>query len=60
MTLKEEICKYAGIITENVTPEQLGDKLSQLLDKGASLPELVKVINHHNYNYYSLDNPKLL
>lgn len=45
MTLKEEICKYAGIITENVTPEQLGDKLSQLLDKGTSLPELVKVIN---------------
>ena len=45
MTLKEEICKYADVITENVTPEQLGDKLSQLLDKGANTPELVKVIN---------------
>jgi len=45
VTLKEEICKFAGIITENVTPEQLGNKLSQLLDKGTAIPELVKVID---------------
>ena len=44
-TLKEEICKFAGIITENVTPEQLGNKLAQLLDKGTAVPELVKVID---------------
>ena len=43
--LQEEIRKRAGIISENVTAESLGNKLASLIEKGSNESDLIKVID---------------
>lgn len=42
--LKEQMLKYAGCLTENLTPEQLGNKLFQL-KQNSNEQDLLKIIN---------------
>lgn len=62
-TIIEEMRKYAGIITEDVTPEYLNKKLTEFIKKDYSEADILKVINTYCkewIRFTPFDSKKLL
>ena len=62
-TIIEEMRKYAGIITEDVTPASLNKKLNELIQKNYSDEDIKKLINTYCKNWIRFtpfDKEKLL
>lgn len=62
-TIIEEMRKYAGIITEDVTPATLNKKLNELIQKNYSDEDIKKLINTYCKNWIRFtpfDKEKLL